>query len=115
MKRTLSMLLVSVLTLVACNGVGNAEVVEVPVVDSVIPMEKVKVVLPQAGDVALVEDYCTACHSLRYIEMQPPMTHKSWKKLVDKMIHVYGAPVRDSVTANAIVNYLAAIKYKADP
>lgn len=50
------------------------------------------------------------CHSLRYIEMQPNMPHKAWEKTVTKMIKMYGAPVRDSLEAAAIVDYLTEIK-----
>ena len=80
----------------------------------VIGIDQVKVILPQAGNVELVEMYCVPCHSLRYIEMQPRMTRKSWEKIVDKMIHAYGAPVRDSVTRTDIINYLWAIKRKEE-
>jgi PBP1b-binding outer membrane lipoprotein LpoB len=74
----------------------------------------IKTVLPQAGNVALVESYCMPCHSLRYIEMQPEFTYKAWEKIVDKMITAYGAPVRDSATRQDIINYLYAIKGKKE-
>jgi len=77
-----------------------------------IPIENVKTVLPQAGNVELIELNCVACHSLRYIQMQPKLTHKAWEKTVDKMINTFGAPVRDSVTRQAIIEYLYAIKGK---
>ena len=80
--------------------------------DTIIPIDigEVKTVLPQAGNVALIESYCMPCHLLRYIEMQPQLTYHEWEKLVDKMITVYGAPVRDSVKRRDIINYLHAIK-----
>lgn len=82
--------------------------------DTVLPMDisAVKTVLPQAGNVELIESYCMPCHSLRYIEMQPELKYQEWEKLVDKMITVYGAPVRDSVKRRDIINYLHAIKGK---
>lgn len=70
----------------------------------------VQTVLPQAGHVALVEGYCTPCHSLRYIEMQPPMSYPAWEHLVDKMITEYHAPIRDTVKRRQIIDYLHAIK-----
>jgi hypothetical protein len=99
------------LTLAAC-GEHEVHFAEEPAFffDSVMEVEEVKVVLPQAGDVELVEQYCVPCHSLRYIEMQPSMTHKTWQKVVDKMIKTYGAPIHDSETVERIVNYLWAIK-----
>lgn len=74
----------------------------------------VTTILPQAGDVELVETYCVPCHSLRYIQIQPEFSYKAWEKLVDKMITVYGAPVRDSATRESIINYLYAIKGKKE-
>ena len=73
-------------------------------------ISEVVVVLPEAEGKELVEMSCVLCHSLRYIEMQPLMSRKSWEKTVAKMITVYGAPVRDSATAAQIVDYLARIK-----
>jgi hypothetical protein len=70
----------------------------------------VQPVLPQAGHVALVEGYCTPCHSLRYIEMQPRMSYTAWEHLVDKMITEYHAPIRDTVKRRQIIDYLHAIK-----
>lgn len=80
--------------------------------DTVLPIDisEIYTVLPQAGNVALIESHCMPCHSLRYIEMQPQLTYHEWEKLVDKMITVYGAPVRDSVKRRDIINYLHAIK-----
>jgi cytochrome c5 len=73
-------------------------------------MSEVAVVLPEHDGKEQVEISCVPCHSLRYIEMQPEMSKKSWEKIVTKMIKVYGAPVRDSVAAAQIVDYLVAIK-----
>ena len=55
---------------------------------------------------------CITCHSLRYIEMQPPFPRKTWEKIVDKMVKNFGAPISDS-SAKAIVDYLVAIKGKS--
>lgn len=70
----------------------------------------VMVALPEGDGKDLVEMNCVPCHSLRYIEMQPELSRKSWEKIVSKMIKNYGAPVRDSIAAAAIVDYLVAIK-----
>jgi cytochrome c5 len=75
-------------------------------------ISEVKVELPNIQGRDLVEMSCMPCHSLRYIEMQPDMTKKSWEKIVAKMIKNYGAPVRDSIAAAGIVDYLVAIKGK---
>lgn len=96
---------------------GCGEDVQLPVAkhkDTLLPMDisAVKTVLPQAGNVELIESYCMPCHSLRYIEMQPELKYDEWEKLVDKMVTVYGAPIRDTVKKRDIINYLHAIKGK---
>jgi hypothetical protein len=78
--------------------------------DYSIEIAEVKTVLPQAGNVELIELNCVPCHSLRYIEMQPAFPYKTWEKIVDKMINSYGAPIRDTTTRREIIDYLYAIK-----
>ena len=55
----------------------------------------------------LVTGYCNACHSPRYILMQPPLTHDQWEAEVHKMVKTFGIeiPPADQVT---IINYLSA-------
>lgn len=51
---------------------------------------------------------CVACHSVDYIERQPPnMGRAFWQGVVNKMIASYQAPIDDAAAA-AIVDYLAA-------
>jgi hypothetical protein len=85
--------------------------VAAPIIDTMDLME-VGVVLPEGEGKELVEMSCVPCHSLRYIEMQPEMSKKSWEKIVTKMIKMYGAPVRDSASAAVITNYLTSLKGK---
>ena len=59
----------------------------------------------------LLKANCITCHSLRYIEMQPPFPRKTWEKIVDKMVKNFGAPIPDS-SAKMIVDYLVAVKGK---
>src|SRR5271154_6556957 len=40
---------------------------------------------PGAGK-DIVTGYCNACHSPRYIVMQPPLTHDQWTAEVTKMV-----------------------------
>ena len=75
-----------------------------------IDISEVVVALPDSAGKELVEINCLTCHSLRYIEMQPRFSRKTWEKTVTKMIKNYGAPVQDSVTAARIVDYLVRIK-----
>ncbi len=101
------------LVLLLCNCNGGQE--DTPTTKSesaatITNVSDVQTVLPQAGHVALVEAYCTPCHSLRYIEMQPRMSYAAWEELVDKMINTYHAPIRDTVKRRQIIDYLHAIK-----
>lgn len=63
--------------------------------------------LPAGSGKELVESFCAACHSLRYIAMQPPLSAKQWAASVDKMIKTYGAVVPDEVRPQ-ILSYLQA-------
>jgi len=76
----------------------------------VIQVSDVKVDLPVKEGHELVQAHCIICHSLRYIEMQPDMSRKSWQKLVSKMIKNFGAPVQDTMIEKKIVDYLVSIK-----
>lgn len=61
--------------------------------------------LPPGSGKELVESFCAACHSLRYITMQPPLSAKQWAASVDKMIKTYGAVVPEEVRPQ-ILGYL---------
>ena len=65
---------------------------------------------PAAGE-DLFKVSCLTCHSLRYIEMQPDFPRETWEKIVDKMIHTFGAPITDS-SKKVIVDYLVEVKGK---
>ncbi len=55
-----------------------------------------------------VQKNCVACHSVDYIERQPPgMGRAFWDGVVKKMIGSYHAQI-DEAGAAAIVDYLAA-------
>lgn len=54
------------------------------------------------------QNNCIACHSVDYIDRQPPgMGRTFWEGVVRKMIKSYHAPINDE-DAKAIVDYLAA-------
>ena len=53
--------------------------------------------------------YCSMCHSLKYVTMQPDFPEKTWRAEVTKMITKYKAPI-DSVTGKKIADYLVAVK-----
>jgi hypothetical protein len=74
--------------------------ITLPAIDTDLP--------PGPGKLTLVSA-CTACHSPRYVTMQPNFSKKKWTEEVDKMKKVYGAPIQDE-QVEPIVNYLVAIR-----
>jgi hypothetical protein len=54
---------------------------------------------------AETQGFCAACHSTRYITMQPPLPGATWDAEVNKMIKTFGAPIPD-VSAKKIISYL---------
>ena len=55
----------------------------------------------------LVTGYCNACHSPRYILMQPPLTHDQWAAEVTKMVKTFGIQIPEEDQPK-IINYLTA-------
>ena len=56
-----------------------------------------------------INNNCLVCHSAGMVLNQPALPKAAWQAEVDKMIHVYKAPVAPEDVA-AIVDYLAKIK-----
>src|SRR5947207_3296739 len=54
-----------------------------------------------------VQSFCSTCHSLRYITMQPPLPPAQWEATVKKMIDVHGAEIPQPI-AWRIIAYLQA-------
>ena len=54
-----------------------------------------------------VRIYCSICHSLSYITMQPPLPAATWGAEVNKMNKTFGAAIPDDSTQK-IVLYLQA-------
>jgi len=79
--------------------------------EKVVMLENVETKLPDAPGADLFQANCQTCHSLRYIQMQPPFPEATWKKIVDKMVKAYGAPIPDS-SSEKIVEYLVTIRGK---
>ena len=52
-----------------------------------------------------VASFCSICHSLDYITMQPKFQRAQWTGTVNKMIKVFGAPISED-DAKIIINYL---------
>lgn len=49
--------------------------------------------------------FCSQCHSLRYITMQPPLPAATWETEVTKMRKTFGAPIPDA-SAALVTKYL---------
>lgn len=62
---------------------------------------------PEGEGKSLVTSYCNACHSPRYILMQPPLSREQWAAEVTKMVKTYGSEIPEADQA-AILNYLSA-------
>jgi hypothetical protein len=52
-----------------------------------------------------VDDYCSTCHSTRYITMQPPLPAATWEAEVTKMVKTFGQPIPEEVQPK-IIKYL---------
>jgi mono/diheme cytochrome c family protein len=62
--------------------------------------------LKKAPGLDMVENYCAACHSLDYIQMNSPFPSAAvWDAEVTKMIKAFGAPISDA-DAKTIADYL---------
>jgi mono/diheme cytochrome c family protein len=63
----------------------------------------------KAGDnLEIVEQNCTACHSLDYIQMNSPfLDQKGWQAEVAKMVNAFKAPIAES-DQQKIIEYLSA-------
>lgn len=59
-----------------------------------------------APGVALANAQCLTCHSVEYVQMQPPLSLKVWTAEVVKMQQKYGAPVATNMIPE-IAHYLA--------
>lgn len=55
----------------------------------------------------LVMGYCSVCHSVTYIPMQPPLPAATWEAEVNKMIKTFGAQIPEDA-AKQIIAYLQA-------
>jgi len=56
---------------------------------------------------AETENFCSLCHSTRYITVQPPPPAAAWEAEVTNMRKKFGAPISD-VSAALIIKYLQA-------
>ncbi len=53
------------------------------------------------------ESFCSICHSVDYVTMQPRFSRTVWTAEVNKMIKVMGAPINEA-DAKVIIDYLVA-------
>jgi sulfite dehydrogenase (cytochrome) subunit A len=69
-------------------------------------------VIPKNSNADLIAANCVACHSLRYIEMQPDLPRAGWEKIVKKMVKTFGTPISDTLVVAQIIDYLYNVKGK---
>src|SRR5215469_6721416 len=62
-----------------------------------------------APGVSLVNAQCLTCHSVEYVQMQPPLSLKVWTAEVVKMQQKYGAPVPTNMVSD--IAYYLAVNY----
>jgi len=65
--------------------------------------------IPPGPNAEVYRRDCLACHTARYVSMQPHFPKAVWQSEVKKMVDVYGAPIPDTDQA-LIVEYLVAVK-----
>lgn len=103
MKNIIILLILSALTGFAYAGPkGSVHSIELP---------SVTTELRAGAGKDVTERFCSICHSLDYITMQPKFTKAQWTAEVDKMIKVMGAPIPQE-DAKVIEGYLA-VQYGA--
>jgi sulfite dehydrogenase (cytochrome) subunit B len=105
MKRTVSLAAAALVLAMSATGlvVARAKPVSYKLPDETAAFKT-------TDDVAIVQNNCTACHSVDYIQTQPRAQKSKrdfWQAEVTKMIKVYGAPIEEG-DIGKIVDYLAA-------
>jgi hypothetical protein len=104
----------------ASNGPGGTQAVaSLPALTKVsaagVTLQSVRVDIPDRGMTFpgsgsdAINNNCLVCHSAGMVLTQPALSKAAWQAEVDKMIHVYKAPVPSEDVA-AIVDYLARMK-----
>jgi len=94
--------LIFLLIILAAAGFAYAESKDT-VHSIVLPAVKTDLKAGEGKDTT--ERFCSICHSLDYITMQPKFTRAQWTAEVNKMIKVMGAPIPEE-SAKIIEGYL---------
>ncbi len=98
MKKIIFILIILAAAVLAYAGQGSVHSIQLP---------EVRTELKAGEGRDVTERFCSICHSLDYITMQPKFTRAQWTAEVDKMIKVMGAPIPQE-DAKIIVGYLTA-------
>jgi sulfite dehydrogenase (cytochrome) subunit B len=68
--------------------------------------DEAQITLKPGAGIDKVTAYCSACHSLDYIQMNSPfLDRKLWDAEVNKMVNAFGAPIPKE-DISTIVDYL---------
>ncbi|MDZ4758835.1 MAG: hypothetical protein SGJ10_11960 [Bacteroidota bacterium] len=115
LKHQYIILFVSIFSIYSSScGEGKKPMIENPKIEE--PAKELSAIepyIPQAVGMKAFQRYCLTCHSSKYIEMQPNFPEKTWKKIVDKMVKNFGAPIPDA-SVSIIVKYLVDVKGTRD-
>ena len=99
MKKIIIVLMLSAVAGFAYAGPeGSVHSIELP---------QIKIELKAGEGKDITERFCSICHSLDYITMQPKFTRAQWSAVVNKMIKVMGAPIPEE-DAKIISGYLTS-------
>lgn len=96
--KTHTTLFLAALTILATGAIANEVTIALPAETAVLRTGK---------GLELAQANCMACHSVDYIQTQPPMPRKFWEAEVKKMREKYGAPTPED-TVPTLVDYLTA-------
>lgn len=96
--KTRSALIISALAIIVTTAIAGEVTITLPT--------ETATLRPGKG-VELAQANCFTCHSVDYIQTQPPMPRKFWEAEVKKMREKYGAPAPEEAVPT-LVDYLTA-------
>ncbi len=96
--KTRSALILSALSIIVTTAIAGEVTITLPT--------ETATLRPGKG-LEVAQANCFTCHSVDYIQTQPPMPRKFWEAEVKKMREKYGAPAPEEAIP-ALVDYLTS-------
>ena len=78
---------------VLCGLLGAIASAPANALDIKLPQETSQLKASTLAGYQSANAWCVMCHSLDYVNTQPPMSAAFWSAEVTKMVKVYGAPI----------------------